>query len=165
MYNKTLRVLPYIFTRHSALCFSCTGLLLRRADRGRCESLMSRPYKEPPVPMSVLIVFRCTENMKKSIDDAAAAANITTGDVIRRRLKGLRIPDCEHLRLIDEIGSLRQQISKQGGLLKHLASENHESRNEFNAALKAQAELFQKCTAVLDATAALYGSNDNRSAE
>lgn len=136
--------------------FSCSALLLRRAKERRCRKEMARPYKEPPEPMSIRIIFRCTPDLKKKIEDMAAAANLTEGEVIRRKMKGMRIPNREHIYLIDEIGALRQQVSKQGGLIKHLAAEGSGCRDELSAALKEQIVLFRSCTALIERAEKLY---------
>ena len=106
--------------------------------------------------MSIRITFRCTIALKKKIEDVATAANLTEGEIIRRKMQGLKIPSREHIYLIDEVGALRQQISKQGGLIKHIAAEGNARKDELSAALREQIASFRKCTALVEQAEKLY---------
>lgn len=80
---------------------------------------MARPEKKGE-KLSEVIVIRLTLSQKKHIDEVAIAANLTRYEVMRRRLDNLKIPHRETLNLINELRVLRQELGRQGGLLKNL---------------------------------------------
>lgn len=89
------------------------------------------------------IVFRCTQQLREKLDNAAVASGMTLCDVIRRKLSGIYIPNKDYMILIRELRAMRQELIRQGGLIKHLYNET-----QFEPELTRQA--WNKQIAVLD---------------
>lgn len=70
--------------------------------------------------LSEVIVIRITPSQKNQLDDVASASNLNRYEVIRRQLDNLKIPHRETLNLVNELRVLRQELGRQGGLLKSL---------------------------------------------
>lgn len=110
---------------------------------------MARPYKNPQEILDRRITIRITKSLKKKITAVAEASNLTENDVARRRLAGLKIPHKERLLMIHEVRLLRQELARQGGLIKHLYSENPISKEEVVSLLKMQKETIKKISLLL----------------
>ncbi|WP_303148033.1 hypothetical protein [uncultured Cloacibacillus sp.] len=83
---------------------------------------MPRPLKDVE-PLNKLINIRVTESTFQKLEDAATASSLALYDVIRRRLSGVRVPNKDYIVLIHELRVLRQELIRQGGLIKHLYNE------------------------------------------
>ena len=83
---------------------------------------MPRPLKDVE-PLNKLINIRVTESTFQKLEDAATASGLALYDVIRRRLSGVRVPNKDYIVLIHELRVLRQELIRQGGLIKHLYNE------------------------------------------
>lgn len=83
---------------------------------------MPRPLKNAE-PLNKLINIRVTESTFQKLEDAATASGLAIYDVIRRRLAGVRVPNKDYIVLIHELRVLRQELIRQGGLIKHLYNE------------------------------------------
>lgn len=80
---------------------------------------LGRPKKKEE-RFSEVVVIRMTPSQKSQLDDVANAANLNRYEVIRRQLGNLKIPHRETLNLTNELRVLRQELGRQGGLLKNL---------------------------------------------
>ena len=94
------------------------------------------------------IIFRCTQQLREKLDNAAVASGMTLCDVIRRKLSGIYIPNKDYMILIRELRAMRQELIRQGGLIKHLYNEA-----KFEPELTRQA--WNKQIAILDEIANL----------
>ena len=83
---------------------------------------MPRPLKDVE-PLNKLLNIRVTESTFQKLEDAATASGLALYDVIRRRLSGVRVPNKDYIVLIHELRVLRQELIRQGGLIKHLYNE------------------------------------------
>lgn len=83
---------------------------------------MPRPMKNVE-PLNKWVHIRITESLMTKLADAAAASGLELYDVIRRRLSGVRVPNRDYIVLIRELRVMRQELVRQGGLIKHLYSE------------------------------------------
>lgn len=110
---------------------------------------MGRPRKYSNEPLDKVLHIRVTSAMKEKIKEAAAASNLTEYEVIRRRMLGLKIPHKERLLMIHEVRLLRQELARQGGLIKHLYSENPINKEETMNLLKNQNETIKKINSLL----------------
>ena len=80
---------------------------------------MVRPYKNAE-PLNKVINIRVTASAYKKLEDASGLAMY---EVVRRRLSGVRVPNKDYIMLIHELRVLRQELNRQGGLIKHLYNE------------------------------------------
>ena len=83
---------------------------------------MPRPLKDAE-PLSEWIHIRVTKSVKAKLENASTASGLELYDVIRRRLSGVRVPNKDYIVLIHELRVLRQELIRQGGLVKHLYNE------------------------------------------
>lgn len=102
------------------------------------------------------VIFRCSSSLRKKIEDVATASSLTVGDVIRRKLSGLKIPQHEQMVKVYEIRELRRELARQGGLLKHLYNINPVNKDESAAALAMQIMIFKKINLLIEE----MGKND-----
>lgn len=110
---------------------------------------MARPYKNPSEILDERITIRITKSLKKKITAVAEASNLTENDVVRRKLNGFKIPHKERLLMIHEVRLLRQELARQGGLIKHLYSENPINKEEVIDLLKVQHATIKKISLLL----------------
>ena len=83
---------------------------------------MPRPLKDAE-PLNEWIHIRVTKSVKAKLENASTASGLELYDVIRRRLSGVRVPNKDYIVLIHELRVLRQELIRQGGLVKHLYNE------------------------------------------
>lgn len=92
--------------------------------------------------LSEIINIRCTPSMKRALEEAACLSNLTVREIIRRKLRGVRIPNRDYAVFIAELRALRRETARQGGLIKHLYNVNPVSPEESAAALNKQTDTF-----------------------
>ncbi len=90
--------------------------------------------------LSEIINIRCTPSMKRALEEAACLSNLTVREIIRRKLRGVRIPNRDYAVFIAELRALRREAARQGGLIKHLYNVNPVSPAESAAALNKQTD-------------------------
>lgn len=78
--------------------------------------------------------------MKRALEEAACLSNLTVREIIRRKLRGVRIPNRDYAVFIAELRALRREAARQGGLIKHLYNVNPVSAEESAAALNKQTD-------------------------
>ena len=83
---------------------------------------MARPYKNAE-PLNKVINIRVTASAYKKLEDAATASGLAMYEVVRRRLSGVRVPNKDYIMLIHELRVMRQELARQGGLIKYLYNE------------------------------------------
>lgn len=83
---------------------------------------MPRPMKSAE-PLNRWIHIRVTESLIRKLEDAAITSGLELYEVIRRRLSGVRVPNKDYMILIRELRAMRQELVRQGGLIKHLYNE------------------------------------------
>lgn len=108
---------------------------------------MPRPMKNAE-PLNRWIHIRVTESLIRKLEDAAITSGLELYEVIRRRLSGVRVPNKDYIILIRELRAMRQELIRQGGLIKHLYNEA-----KFEPELTRQA--WNKQIAVLEETTKL----------
>lgn len=108
---------------------------------------MPRPMKNTE-PLNRWIHIRVTESLIRKLEDAAITSGLELYEVIRRRLSGVRVPNKDYIILIRELRAMRQELIRQGGLIKHLYNEA-----KFKPELTRQA--WNKQIAVLEETTKL----------
>lgn len=101
---------------------------------------MARPMKRDE-RLSEMVVIRMTPSQKSRLDDVASAANLNRYEIIRRQLDNLKIPHRETINLVNELRVLRQEIGRQGGLLKNLYKTNPINVEESLQLLKKQEKI------------------------
>lgn len=83
---------------------------------------MPRPMKNAE-PLNKWIHIRVTESLIQKLNNAAITSGLELYDVIRRRLSGVYVPNRDYIVLINELRAMRQELIRQGGLVKHLYNE------------------------------------------
>ena len=112
-----------------------SGLALRAAAEG-----IGVRRKTDTERLSEIINIRCTPSMKRALEEAACLSNLTVREIIRRKLRGVRIPNRDCAVFIAELRALRREAARQGGLIKHLYNVNPVSPEESAAALNKQTD-------------------------
>lgn len=100
--------------------------------------------------LSEIINIRCTPSMKRMLEDAACVSNLPLREVVRRKLRGVRIPNKDYVVFINELRGLRREVARQGGLIKHSYTVSPISQAESAAALSAQKNIFFKIGFFID---------------
>lgn len=119
MYYKSLRDLQYTVNEYSAL----TLLVYPAWPFGQKNAKGAEKVAKEKKRMDSTVIFRCSIQLREKLENAATASGLTLGDVIRRRLSGVRVPNKDYIVLIHELRVLRQELIRQGGLIKHLYNE------------------------------------------
>lgn len=126
---------------------------------------MARPYKEPPEPLDIIKPIRITASTQARIRAIAEAANLPESEIIRRKLDGIEIRNFEAQNLANELRDLRQELARQGGLIKNLYSKNPFDPAATKILLNTQTKVMESILPILDKVeSAVEGisKNDNR---
>ena len=113
----------------------------------RAERSNSKVYRPKEISkFEDRIIFRCTPELRQKLNDAAVASGLTLCDVVRRRLSGIHVPARGNIVLTQELRVLRQELVRQGGLIKHLYNEKQFEPELTRAAWNKQIEVLDNIT-------------------
>jgi len=125
------------------------------------DKQMPRPLKIPQERLSNIINIRVTAKQKSKLEGIARASGLTMYEVMRRKIDGLKIPNKERLIVIDEIRLLRQELAKQGGLIKHLYSLTGINPDECAAAILVQKKTIEMARELINKLEKRVNKYDN----
>lgn len=110
---------------------------------------MARPMKGKE-PLDRILAIRVSRSALAKLKGAALAAGLSIGEIVRRRIEGVKIPDRGSITLANEMRQLRQELARQGGLIKHLYNEKQFEPELTREALNSQTANYRKVNEVLE---------------
>lgn len=103
---------------------------------------MGRPNTSEDEKYSERAVIRFTKDEIDYYRRAALASGLTLSELVRRKMRGLKIPDSAELKVLGELRVIRNLLSKHGGLFKNLYNLNPTYKEETAAALREEIKMY-----------------------